>query len=193
MRTGPVARPGLAGCPTMASSGAGPVVRTASTAPRSSLASSRGGRPMVKGASRRRCRSQVARRRPTTSRKGARMSSSARVRKNTSSARSITPAAWSHLGPSYALVEMLDLVSLAAALRGEGEERLVDLVGGQASIGGGVVVGARRRSPTRPWDGRGTASTATRRSSDGSQAQIGTSTTQDTMPCPMAPRERGST
>src|SRR6266702_4163226 len=82
MRTGPVARPGLAGCPMIAPSGTGPVVRTASTAASSSLAS------------RRRCRSQVPRRRSTTSCRGARASSSARVRKNTPSAWSMTPSAW---------------------------------------------------------------------------------------------------
>src|SRR5829696_3015918 len=66
MRTGPVARPGLAGCPTMAPSATAAGVRTASTVASSSLTISRGGRPMVKGASKRRCRSQIPRRRSTS-------------------------------------------------------------------------------------------------------------------------------
>jgi hypothetical protein len=75
--------------------------------------------------------------------------------------------AYSHLDSNYALVEVPDLVSIAAALRGEGEERLVDLVGGQASIGGGcrrqASIGDTALGRTRD------ASTATRRSSDGSR------------------------
>ena len=78
------------------------------------------------------------------------------------------------------LWEVLDLVCIAAAPRGEGEERQVDPVGGQASIGGGC----------RPQ--ASIADTALGRTrdrlhgdapvSDASQVQIGASTTQDTRP-----------